>query len=498
MTPADTNPIDDRPSIDTPGQQIPPANAKTTEGSVSPLEPTTHLMPDSTATHTPDTISGQDHQASDMASPVATVDPHDFSEHLHPPGATYDDEDDDFEDHRAGATDHPHDADPATRDDPVVTGRNGWMIKSSTAALYEKRVARLWRETAADARARPSAHHLNIDEAAVQVTPIDVVTRLIDRFSPANGQAALTISSWLAYRSALLWDFSRHPDKSNYVAALQTLEAYRLPHQEMREARRIERRTRTAKNRISREHLSALINELASTKARGANWGARVQHWLLAGMATGLRPNEWEFTKWADPERTLLLAPNSKLKADTPATIRDRIAAQANSTLGEPRHTATLPSMRAIPVDERDRIYVDKHLQNIANSGMDFRDYYEVARKLLWRTCKSIWGDKHTYSLYVVRHQFSATHKLLDTSPDEIARLMGHSNTRAHTRHYAKARTSIHAGGASQRQAHTQAQQASATDSPSSADTSSASDTGASEAPADSTPSSAPSTPSNG
>lgn len=320
----------------------------------------------------------------------------------------------------------------------VVEGRDGWRIKPETVAQYQARVARVWRSAAEALSSDP--------EAAAVIKPLDVVMHLIRRGRGDPGLVPLKESSWLGYRSALLWDLSRNAHRPEYAVAQRLLEQHTHPApadpEVLRKQRQLERRRKKA---IPREDLRVLLDQLGVMN-RSANWGARTQHFLMASIATGLRPGEWRHTRWAHPERKdWLLAPNTKEKADLPATVRRR-AVIANSEAGAPaedlhKEVPKQLTMRAIAIDPSNRIYVAMHMASIAASiagGTPFEKYQEYCRQTLWRACQELWGGKKLYSLYTGRHQYHANALGSNLPASEVAAAMGHVDERSGRRHYAR------------------------------------------------------------
>lgn len=326
---------------------------------------------------------------------------------------------------------------------PVVAGRDGWLIRESTRDLYQDRVRWIWRSTASSMGSDP--------EAGAIITPMDVVEHFIRRGRGDPGVLPLKLSSWLAYRSALLWDFSRHPHLGEYVVALRTLEDSRHPVPELAtKMQTIARKQRAEKSAIPRKDLKALLDELGGMN-RFRQWGAKVQYWLQAGIATGIRPGEWEHTRWGDADKTWLLAPTYKEKADIPSTLRRRTlidAAEQGRSPDEIHKPAREHlAMRAIPIDSSDRILVIMHMlaiEEAAARGTPFTKYQDYCRQTLWRACRRLWETKR-YGLYNARHQFSANSKQR-LSPEEVGQLMGHTDARASHRHYAPAKRAYKKG----------------------------------------------------
>jgi len=337
----------------------------------------------------------------------------------------------------------------------VRTGRDGWLIKESTAATYRTRANRLWRD-AAERKARLKGDL----EAPAIIKPMDVVDYLNWRRLQQPGLPPISQATWLSYRSALLWDFSRTKEPE-FALACSALERMTYQGGGSTQDRPIEA-PEVQKTGIKKADLARLIDQLgtmnrgggSSSRNRVKNWGRRTQFFLQAGIATGLRPGEWEYARWADEHQNLLIAPTLKVKASPAAYARPRwleLTGQDPTQEDVPQQ-GTAPEdlvhppkhlpLRAIPVEPADRFYVAGHLSSIreaADLGLSFREYQEYCRHALWRACRQLWGGTKRYSLYHSRHQFSANARG-KLSPDELATLMGHSRRSTASQHYADAR----------------------------------------------------------
>jgi hypothetical protein len=322
----------------------------------------------------------------------------------------------------------------------VAVGRGGWAIKVSTVEAYQRRANTLWR-AAAERKARLAGD----PDAPALIKPIEVVEYLNWRLQPQPGLSPLEESTWRAYRSALLWDFSRTKDPE-FDLACKELERLKEPRPPQG-ASDIdgawlgdEAITRGPNKRhgIRPADLVRLVDQLGAMN-RHKKWGVRTQYWIQAGIATGLRPGEWQHARWADEAMNLLIAPTLKVKASPAAYARaGRDAADQVNDQEAPR---SLP-LRAIAVDSADQMYVEGHLLCIREAlatGMSFKAYQNYCRHTLWRACRQLWGGKKLYSLYNARHQFSANARG-KLSPDELANVMGHVRRANTSRDYADAR----------------------------------------------------------
>lgn len=293
----------------------------------------------------------------------------------------------------------------------------------------------------------------------VTISPLHVVR---DFMASADSRGK---SAFYLYRSALLWFLHPRITKApDYATAYQELAATKIPHELIsRGKRNTTRANKSSKKTIPEEDFNTLLNTLSAnavlTKSRaGCNWSAATQYWMHAGLAAGLRPNEWEHAYWSDETKTVLIAPTSKIKKAPPAfqragdgrTVYDEEPLEPNfsheSISGQPNLEAEMakqeskmlgvPSQlpaqfRAIPIEQEDRFWIDMHLSSIAQAqrewGVDFPYYYDRCRKTLWRACGKAFNKKKNYSLYSLRGQFSADKK--NVMPlEDVGKLMGHTD----------------------------------------------------------------------
>lgn len=324
--------------------------------------------------------------------------------------------------------------DPVQPDSSSDTPR---MRAPGTEIDYANRVGHLYR---ASIQARTQDPTL-----PANVSPETVVADLIkSTFGP---QPTRSHASWNLYRAALLWHLStKRADGEAYQRAYAMLAATkRPPGKRAGAAADDSTRARQQKPRrsIPEQDLSLLLDTLV-TMNRSACWGARTQYWLRAGLATGVRINEWAGTSWADTHRQALLVPNSKRKLAAPAfhqpladgqTVHD-LALEGRAKDADP----TRPSMRVVPVDVHDRMFVDLHIQSLhafivkqgAASSVDaasaFRKYYDNCRKTLHAACQRAFRGRRSYSLRVMRGQFAANAKS-ENPLSAVSELMGHESS---------------------------------------------------------------------
>lgn len=218
------------------------------------------------------------------------------------------------------------------------------------------------------------------------------------------------------------------------------------------------RNTKRAPRAISEADFERILNQLSKCR-KDAKWAPATALWLRAGLATGARPCEWQFAKWHNHERNILVIINSKVKqrvptfkppkSDTTASSRD--FADKSDEYFDP-HWRVWPEVE-IPQAERyidfltpDEIEsiqahmesIERHLSgilNIAERQLAFDEYHEQCSCALKRACKKIWSGKRCYCLYTFRGQFAANMKAYFGS-EATAVLMGHSSAHSSSTSY--------------------------------------------------------------
>lgn len=270
-----------------------------------------------------------------------------------------------------------------------------------------------------------------------------------------------SISNFQTYRSAVLFHLVESTQNGG-EAVLRKIQP------EIDRAKRITpfREKRTGKRdeisymrRIISRDLKKLRAKL-QLYAGYRQYGIWADDWIMATMATGLRPNEWENAKLirldsidGSTNNYELQCRNSKRKRYIPPFVDlARVNAENPGSAiesvfdmevqGLARTEVKRPSHRRIPIKDEDVPVVERHLANLQSniqSGIHFTKSYEWCRKLLFRTCQEIFGGKKNYTLYSFRHQFAANGKT-KYSREELAQIMGHDAVKSAENSYAAKR----------------------------------------------------------
>lgn len=316
-------------------------------------------------------------------------------------------------------------------------------VAESTKRFYEKTIRSLHRDST-------KKRSFDILEP-VSVSPQDMVEDLFKRTD-------IGPKTFQIYKTAMIW-YLRNKISDPYCAkAYETLRR--------REAERKNQVGSTGKRRKARvipeSDYSALVEQLNASGNR-SKWSKRAKVFLMAVLATGVRPAEWPSAEWVDPEeKTTLRVVSAKRKVSAPAFMRKADFVQTEDggvylhNIAEEQTYGVTPEVersmvmdcsflpddgdddfyeeyeetREIPVDKNDRLAVDAHMESIREhleAGGGYFHYYSSCRLAVYRACNKIWNGRKLYSLYTMRSQFSANKKATVGST-KTAALMGHSS----------------------------------------------------------------------
>lgn len=256
-----------------------------------------------------------------------------------------------------------------------------------------------------------------------QVDPRLVVVHTKDTVKSKN----LGASTWRQYRAALRLVL-QELGSEEAEEALRDLEAAQY-----RAERRADRITLTSARKMKGfpEKEFRIIKSYLEERIRSV-WARPLINWMIAGMATGLRPVEWWGAELIEinPEEVGLPSSHGSLPA-----LRVRNAKHTNQRAhGILR---TVPLKHVTPEEMRAII---AHLRTV--SQHDFQLAHKVCRQLLLRVCRVVLRNTAQMpTLYSCRHQFTADIKASGLSDEERGCLLGHSNGDTNNWHYGKMRS---------------------------------------------------------
>lgn len=288
--------------------------------------------------------------------------------------------------------------------DPRQTARTQTRTKATIAAYLSRAHGLLCR----------IAEEMQLPEDAYP-PPSDVVTYMRRR---ANEWKWATFRQ---YQASLVCRYEMEFERNRDPLFQKTAEQIRnLPSTDCRPEREPGRTSSRKRKGIPKRDYDLLVSNLANP-ARASDYSKRAALWLMAGLATGLRPCEWENARLSE-DGTVLSVQNAK------------------ATNGRATGTS-----RVVPVNADDFPVIRAHiasLRELQARGLEFSAIQKGCRQAIRRTCAVLWPgeDKRMYALYSARHQFSANTKAI-ASAEEVAALLGHRSTRTARRHYAKRRS---------------------------------------------------------
>lgn len=219
-------------------------------------------------------------------------------------------------------------------------------------------------------------------------------------------------ASWRQYRAALIHVCQpEHPDLAASIHALDSSTCQR-------------RSTRTSARKLKRlpdKDLLAIYNYLNDNRHP---FDALLGFWLMAAVATGLRPCEWQHAELTERD-------------GIPALVVQN-AKHTHDRAHGPTRTQLLPNIT--PESLR---MVERLMDTV--SGVDdaaFARYYRGCRDRLYYVNRRLWRRRKRYvTLYSARHQFIADAKSAGMSRTEIAALAGHVSPQTAGRYYAHGRS---------------------------------------------------------
>ena len=350
------------------------------------------------------------------------------------------------------------------------------VLKSSTILIYKTLVERITRRTRVYLQEAP--------EDFILPTPADLIFNWERKFTTS------TYNTVNLERSALMWHFMT-TKPSGWESGLAALKA-RIP-------RRSEflgftdqvsvRRSRPPGRMIPEDHLKKLIQYLSTLRVTGESTGQQAQWFILAGIASGARPTEWQSAKWVDEPNGVLRIFTAKIKvrnawdkipsmtftADDLDNEMEGITGNPTSLNGESswyaidfsrrlsgvnlsieelkelqaaRYLNGVDLFRDVQIEAKYRIYVTNHMQALelttererklqlnwpeeerqTDEEIFARNYYGRIRHCLWRACNSVFKGEEMYSLVDTRSTFSANRKGL-VGLHAAAKDLGHTPT---------------------------------------------------------------------
>ena len=249
----------------------------------------------------------------------------------------------------------------------------------------------------------------------------------------------LKATTWRPYKQSAKAVLATLPESDQAIEVLDadTVESGSEPERKPAKAgsrkkgdRELPRRTSSLKAKsISKPDFDRIVNYLRYLSP--SKYGHTLADWLLAGMATGLRPAEWMAASLEiseDPE-----APNGRY-----VWLYVLNAKNTNGRANGFVRTMDLSGFRNETVDA---------VRRMADRGREWliKGTYEAMQgqcaQLMYNTAERMFpGRKLSYSLYTTRHQFMANAKSYHP-PEAVSAMAGHGVSNTATENYGKKRS---------------------------------------------------------
>ncbi|MEO5337838.1 MAG: hypothetical protein H7841_13250 [Magnetospirillum sp. WYHS-4] len=244
-----------------------------------------------------------------------------------------------------------------------------------------------------------------------QLTPQEMVSWMIAR------KPDWTAATWRLYKAAACHDLAKEDDQASQAALA------RLKAEPQTGVRKRSTRTSTIKQKsLPPEDLESLVDHLRATHPTES--GKNLVHFLVAGIATGLRPGEWRHASWVPCHRD----------TGQPALI----VRNAKHSQGRGNGFARTLHLGHFDPWLRHRIQSVAEQAAEAEAAGGFETWKETLRKALYRATRKLWPDRARHiALYSTRHQCAANLKQV-FGRSAVAALLGHASAETAGRHYAR------------------------------------------------------------
>ena len=278
----------------------------------------------------------------------------------------------------------------------------------STIAFYARVVMRLQRH--ADAMVR-NGDMIQIDDASLRLA------LAFEDLEPRVSEATARL-----YRSALIHFIQTHPTPSVWDA-LHILQPEPSEDTDLRHERLEERRAAHLQAPRGPQQKATWVSDtdwrrlLHGLEATDSSWSAPARDWILATLASGLRPCEWRSAQVEEGKLVVQNAKNTNGRAHGKTRTIDLAKLD--------------PSTREVVTAFTVRVHA------LCDGGFDAM--YTGVRNLIRIVGRSVFAGRSRFpTLYTARHCFAARAKSTHTK-EGVAALMGHASVQTAGRHYAHA-----------------------------------------------------------
>ncbi len=250
-------------------------------------------------------------------------------------------------------------------------------------------------------------------------------------------KATLKSSSWRVYRqAALIVIQAMDSHEAEHALALidgavdPDVGEARMTHVRRGADGEVERTSAHKAKSITHEQFAALLRDLP--RLTHSSYVRQLGAWLIAGMATGLRPSEWEAA-------TLSYVPDPKVRRGRRVYLHVANAKATNGRANGERRTLELTNLSDDGLDAVERFV--EVATDWAHDGAFMKNKAACSR-ILRQISKTAFRSQNgkLLTLYTFRHQFVANMKTI-YPVEELAALLGHSTVDTQGSWYGKKRS---------------------------------------------------------
>lgn len=250
-------------------------------------------------------------------------------------------------------------------------------------------------------------------------------------------KATLKASSWRVYsQAALIVIQAMDSHEAEHALALidgavdPDVGEARMTHVRRGADGEVERTSAHKAKSITHEQFTALLRDLP--RLTHSSYVRQLGAWLVAGMATGLRPSEWEAA-------TLSYLPDPKVRRGRRVYLHVANAKATNGRANGERRTLELTNLSDDGLDAVERFV--EVATDWAHDGAFMKNKAACSR-ILRHISKTAFKSQNgkLLTLYTFRHQFVANMKTI-YPVEELAALLGHSTVDTQGAWYGKKRS---------------------------------------------------------
>lgn len=225
-------------------------------------------------------------------------------------------------------------------------------------------------------------------------------------------------TTWRQYKASVVFYLEQEVENSNDPIAQEALELL-LP-EDVEGCIPVSTRTSGIKlKKFPLKDFNVIHKYLKETPGL---WHEPLRRWLVAGLLTGLRPQEWANSVYT-----------TKLGEEA------IVVKNAKNTNGRGHGPTRTILLGGLTVEERETIKKHVEVATEWEAHQQYAKFYQSCAATLGRISRKLSPKKSQHvSFYSARHQFAADAKASGVSREEIAALMGHAVDETAAIHYGR------------------------------------------------------------